>query len=502
MSLRLHIRLTLVIGALLVALTVALAAAIARIAQNYQAEVAQRLNAGVAMYVTGELSLLNERGVNAAALQELARRVMTVNPSSEVYLLAQDGRILETLQPRERLARSVVDLAPVRRFLASSDRPLYGDDPSDALRRRVFSAAPISVDGRVIGYLYVVFASERAASVAAAVGSSYSLQLGLLVAATIVAITFVIAALLFGRLTTPLRRLEQQMATWDRKTSGEPLDDAEAQPEADEIRLLQRRFLNMAARIESQLHQLKAQDTQRRDLVASVSHDLRTPLAALRGYLETALVKDDLPAATRRNYLEIAQRHAQQLERLIAALFELSKLESGAVTPAFEAFSLSELLQDVALRFRLRVQQLGVDLVTRADPQTPLAYGDVALIERMLENLLDNSLQHTPAGGRIELSLMPEEARLRVAVDDTGSGIDPQDLPHVFDRFFTGASRQQTGSGLGLAIVRRIAELHGASIALKSEPRVGTRVEFTLPLAVSIHAQKLRTAAVSMSNGI
>src|SRR5688572_13984150 len=323
MSLRLHIRLTLVIGALLVALTLALGAAIARIAQHYQAEVAQRLNAGVAMYVTNELSLLNERGVNAAALQELARRVMTVNPSSEVYLLAQDGRILETLQPRERLARSVVDLAPVRRFLASSDRPLYGDDPSDALRRRVFSAAPISVDGRVIGYLYVVFASERAASVAAAVGSSYSLQLGLLVAATIVAITFVIAALLFGRLTTPLRRLEQQMATWDRKTSGEPLDDAEAQPEADEIRLLQRRFLNIAARIESQLHQLKVQDTQRRDLVASVSHDLRTPLAALRGYLETALVKDDLPAATRRNYLEIAQRHAQQLERLIAALFEL-----------------------------------------------------------------------------------------------------------------------------------------------------------------------------------
>ena len=152
MSLRLHIRLTLAIGALLVALTIALAGAIARIAQNYQAEVAQRLNADVAMYVTNELSLLNERGVNAPALQELARRVMTVNPSAEVYLLAQDGRILETLQPRERLARDVVDLAPLQRFLASpDDRPLYGDDPSDAERRRVFSAAPIKVDGHPIG---------------------------------------------------------------------------------------------------------------------------------------------------------------------------------------------------------------------------------------------------------------------------------------------------------------------------------------------------------------
>jgi signal transduction histidine kinase len=490
MSLRLHIRLTLVIGALLVALTLALGAAIARIAQHYQAEVAQRLNAGVAMYVTNELSLLNERGVNAPALQELARRVMTVNPSAEVYLLASDGRILETLQPRERLARRIVDLAPVRRFLTTpDDRPLYGDDPSDSKRRRAFSAAPINLDGQLIGYLYVIFASERAASVAAAVGGSYSLQVGLLLAATIVAVAFVIAALLFGRLTLPLRRLEQQMASWDRKTNGESSEERGVQQEADEIKLLQRRFTSMATRIESQLQQLKSQDLQRRDLVASVSHDLRTPLAALRGYLETVLVKEEsLPAATRRNYLEIAQRHAQQLERLIAALFELSKLESGAVIPAFEAFSLSELLQDVGLRFRLRAQQLGIDLATHVDPQSPLAHGDVALIERMLENLIDNALQHTPAGGRVELSLACEEKQLRVAVDDTGCGIDPQDLPHVFDRFYTGISRQQAGSGLGLTIVRRIAELHGASVALKSEARAGTRVEFTLPLAASTQA--------------
>jgi two-component system, OmpR family, sensor kinase len=485
MSVRLHIRLTLAIGGLLVALTLVLGAAITQIAQQYQAEVTQRLNEGVAMYVTRELSLLNERGVNAPALQELARRVMTVNPSAEVYLLAQDGRILETLQPRERLARAAVDLAPIRRFLARpDDRPLYGDDPSQRVSRRVFSAAPIMVDDRRVGFLYVLFASERAASVAAAVRSSYSLQTGLVAAVMIVLVTFAIAAILFGRLTLPLRRLEREMTSWDRRTNGEPVDEAGARREANEIALLQRRFHGMAARIDSQLEQLRSQDAQRRDLVASISHDLRTPLAALRGYLETVLMKEEsLSAVTRRHYLGIAQRHAQQLERLIAALFELSKLESGAVTPAFEPFSLSELLQDIALRFRLRAQQLGVDLATRVEPQAPLAYGDVALIERMLENLLDNSLQHTPAGGRIELSLTPENALLRLAVDDTGAGIEPRDLPHVFDRFYTGAGRKRAGNGLGLAIVRRIAELHHASLALTSTPGVGTRVEITLPIA-------------------
>jgi signal transduction histidine kinase len=499
MRLRLHVRLTLAIGALLVLLTAALAIAIARIAEHYQAEVTQRLNAGVAMYVTDELSLLNERGVNAPALKDLARRVMTVNPSAEVYLLGNDGRVLETLQPRERLARNAVDLDPVRRFLGSpDDRPLYGDDPSDPRRRSVFSAAPIRLDGRTIGYLYVVFASERAESIAAVVRRNYSLQAGLIAASAAVLVAFVIAAILFSRLTLPLRCLEGEMAAWDRKTSGESHEPAGAHSGTDEITLLQGRFHAMAARIEAQLEELRAQDSQRRDLVASVSHDLRTPLAALRGYLETVLLKEELlPAATRRHYLEIAQRHAEQLERLIAALFELSKLESGAVVAVFEPFPLNELLHDVALRFRLRAQQLGVDLVTRVDPQAQLATGDLALVERILENLLDNSLRHTPSGGRIELSLTREDGRLRVAVDDTGLGIEAEDLPHVFDRFYSGAGRRQGGSGLGLAIVRRIAELHGGSVVLKSTPRAGTRVEFTLPAAAPTQLPSARASHVA-----
>src|SRR5918995_3520831 len=170
---RLHTRLTLTFGALLVLLAVVLVGLLTHITERYHAEVSQRLNAGIAMYVTDQMALLDRDGVNRAALNELAHRAMTVNPSAEIYMLAPDGRILATLVPEQRLVRRMIDLAPIRQFLADNDmRPLYGDDPTDKNRRRVFSVAPVKVEGALAGYLYVVLGSERFESTAAAVRGS------------------------------------------------------------------------------------------------------------------------------------------------------------------------------------------------------------------------------------------------------------------------------------------------------------------------------------------
>jgi signal transduction histidine kinase len=482
---RLHTRLTLAFGALLVLLAALLVGLLTHVTERYYAEVSQRLNANVAMYVTDQMALLDRDGVNRAALNELAHRVMTVNPSAEIYLLASDGRILATLVPERRLVRRALDLAPIRKFLADNDaRPLFGDDPTDTSRRRVFSVAPVKVEGAVAGYLYVVLGSGRFESTAAAVRGSYTLQIGLAIAAAVLAMMFAAGAGLFRALTTPLRRLAQRMQDWSSQAGIAAGDGTETGARGNEIAVLDRRFAHMARQIEQQLHDLKASDALRRELIANVSHDLRTPLASMRGYLETVLLKGGrLPEDQRRQYLETACRHCEHLERLIAALFELSKLESGAVVPQQEEFSLGELLQDVALRFRLRAQQAGIELRAQVDPAGPRAYGDIALIERVLENLLDNALRHTPAGGRVSLEMLPDGRRVRVAVADTGSGIAVGDLPRVFDRFYRGRSQTRGArSGLGLAIVRRIVELHGQTVSLTSTPGVGTCVEFGLPI--------------------
>jgi two-component system, OmpR family, sensor kinase len=482
---RLHARLTLAFGVLLVVLAAVLAALLMHVSERYYAEVSQRLNAGIAMYVTNELPLFDGGRVNRGALEKLAHRAMTLNPSAEVYLLAPDGEVLATLIPPQRIVRRVVDLAPIRRFLADRDtRPIYGDVPTYAHRRGVFSVAPVMADGKLAGYLYVVLGSQRFDSVVAAVKGNYALQFGISIAVAIVLAMFVIAAILFRALTLPLRRLASRLREWSSRI-GVGAGGSDAADGGNEIAELERRFGHMAERIEQQLGALKEADALRRELIANVSHDLRTPLASMRGYLETVLLKGErLDVDTRRQYLETAFRQCEHLERLIAALFELSKLESGAVVPHLEDFSLSELLHDVALRFRLRAEQAGIELHVRCDPAGPRAYGDIALVERVLENLLDNALRHTAAGGRVSLEMLPEPTRIRVLVADNGSGVAVEDLPSVFDRFYRGGGHARGArTGLGLAIVRRIVELHGQTVSLNSTPGVGTCVEFGLPPA-------------------
>lgn len=484
MALRLHTRLTIAFAVLLLVLGGLLAAAVARIAERYSAEVSQRLNASIAMYVTQELALLDSRGLNETALEELARRVMTVNPSAEVYVLTPEGRVLTSLQPRQRIVQESVDLRPIRRFLDGYEEwPLYGDDPSGQDRSEVFSVAAIRTGDGIAGYLYVVLGSARFDSVVAAVRGNYSLQLGLISAAGVLCAALILGAALFVRLTLPLRRLARRMAEWAAKLGVSTVETISARDGKDEIALLSSQFESMGARIEQQVQEIKDRDAARRELIANVSHDLRTPLASLRGYLETVLVKGDaLHLSMRSEYLQVACRHARQLECRIASFFELSRLESGGVVPDYQPFSLGELLQDVALRFRLRAEQRGVAILTHVEPSTPLVSGDVALVERVLENLLENALRYTDVGGRVSLEMRREAEHVLVTVSDTGSGIAVEDLPHVFNRFYRGKAGHE-GTGLGLAIVRRIVELHGESVALHSTPGIGTSVEFGLPLA-------------------
>lgn len=494
----LHVRLALASAALLCMVAIVLAPQIARIAQQHQAEVMQRLNAGVAMYVTQELTLIDPGGVNETALKELAHRVMTVNPSAEVYLLDPQGEITATLVAPDRLRRKRVDLAPIRSFLSEPGRvPIFGDDPTSS-DGAVFSAAPVESASQRLGYLYVVFGGQRHESILAAVRGSYSLKMGLIITTALLIVTLIIGAGFFRALTLPLRRLEQRMREWSSRMEGESPHAARAADGSDEIAELARLFDSMADRIELQVSEIRARDAQRRDLIAGISHDLRTPLATLHGYLETVLLKgDSLSPALRRQYLDVARHHSEHLQSLTAALFELSKLEAGAVTPRMESFSVAELIQDVALRFRLRAQQLGVSLTSEVDPHASKVKGDVALVERIFENLIDNALRHTPEGGTIGLRMLATPLAMQVEVSDSGRGVSPEELPHVFERFYRGGE-QNSGSGLGLAIVRRIVELHGQAVSMQSEQGKGTTVRFALPFADRHEEAEPKTAAARL----
>jgi signal transduction histidine kinase len=223
----------------------------------------------------------------------------------------------------------------------------------------------------------------------------------------------------------------------------------------------------------------------RRDLIANVSHDLRTPLVSMRGYLEVLWTKGEtLDADQRREYLGVAVRQSEHLATLIDELFELAKLDFRGMTLERERFPFAELAADVVQKFRLAAEQKQVGLRVEAAPRLPFVDADLSLMERVLENLIGNALQHTPAGGQVCVRLSADSGRLWAQVEDTGSGISSAELPFIFDRFYRGdkGAGASGGAGLGLAITKRILELHETEIRVESDTKAGTRFTFTLPL--------------------
>lgn len=449
----------------------------------YYEELTQRLNGPIAMYVTNEQTLIRDGQVDEEALARLARQAMVVNPTVEIYLLDTRGHILGHGVPPESVQLSSVDLQAVQRWVAGDvEMPFKGTDPRNADRLKIFSASPVMDDGELQGYLYAVLGGATYDALAHSVQESYVQKVSLGATLAIVLAAFLVGFVVFAMLTQRLRRLTRDVQQF--ADSGfDPASMVQPENGRDEIGQLSRAFATMAAKIREQFESLKETDRVRRELISNVSHDLRTPLSSMHGYVDTLLLKnDELSPDERRRYLEITRRHTQRLGQLVGDLFELSKLESAQVQPELEQFSLAELLHDVAQEFELDAREKGITMDIETPPHSVQVMADIGLMQRVLENLLRNALEYTPAGGAITVSLAPRTDRVAVSVADTGCGIAKKDIEHIFDRFYRAESNARGGStGLGLAIVKRILDLHGSRITVESARDKGTVFAFDLP---------------------
>jgi signal transduction histidine kinase len=252
----------------------------------------------------------------------------------------------------------------------------------------------------------------------------------------------------------------------------------------DEITELSTAFNIMAANLEEVEHKRKELEALRRDLIAWVSHDLQTPLASVRAILEAladGMVED--PKTVQR-YLRTAQKDIASLSILIDDLFQMAKLDAGGMQLDLEESSLSDLISDTLESFSELANQKSISLQGQVDRGVDPVLMDVQRIGRVLNNLVSNALQHTGTGGKVSISSHRREDHIVVQVRDNGSGIAPEDLPKIFDRFYRGEkSRNRTtgGAGLGLAISQGIVEAHHGTISVRSQPDVETCFTFTLP---------------------
>ena len=223
-------------------------------------------------------------------------------------------------------------------------------------------------------------------------------------------------------------------------------------------------------------------ETVRRDFVANASHEIKTPLTAIRGFAET-LLSNDLPARDARSYLEIILRHSERLSRLVEDLLELSRLESGKFTLEPEELDIGALAAKLCRDLEPRLRERGISVRIGAEG-APRAYADVRVVEQILQNLLDNALKYSDPDREIELRVSAQGEAVRVDVVDQGIGIPEGDRARIFERFYRvdrGRSREQGGTGLGLSIVKHLVQACGGDVWVESTPGVGSTFSFTLP---------------------
>jgi signal transduction histidine kinase len=257
----------------------------------------------------------------------------------------------------------------------------------------------------------------------------------------------------------------------------------------DEMASLAHTFNKMAAQLEAAAMKQRELDVLRRNLIAWAGHDLRTPLASIRAIVEALAdgVVDDPETVDR--YLRTAQREIRSLTLLIDDLFELAQIEAGGLRLELRPNSISDLISDTMESFSELAARGEVKLEGSAVSGVDPVLMDAQQIGRVLSNLLGNALRHTPPGGAVHVRARHTGEGLRVEISDTGEGIDAEDLPHIFERFYRGEksrSRATGGAGLGLAIAKGIVEAHGGHIGVESAPGEGTQFFFSLPTSLII----------------
>ena len=463
----------------------------ARQAQQVEQQLLRRL----AGYIAAEATAMGPSGLDAARLASVVERLRITNPGVELYVLDAQGHIEMRHPETAPLQRALVDLAPIVEFIAGAQRLVLGDDPLSARGRKAFSAAPYAGDTGHPGYLYAVLQGAAYDMASAQAQRASAVQIVLWSVGLVAPLGLIAGAVALALVARPLSALTHEVEALEAQGLQDragPGPSAQRCPPGtgDEITILRSAFARLVDTNAAQWHKLSQQDQQRRELIANLSHDLRTPLASMHGYLETLMLKaPQLDPAEQQRLLRAALAQSQRLSQLVHELLELARLELGTLKPSVERFSLAELTLDVMQKLALAATAREQRLEPRFAVGLPDVCADIGMIERVMTNLLDNAIRHSSPGGGITVELNVESAAVRVDVIDQGPGIAPERVATLFTRPADGhfqahrAATPPQGNGLGLAIVRQILQLHGQEIALQSGPGPGAAFQFRLALA-------------------
>ncbi len=446
-------------------------------------EANQRLHKDLAQFTVDHVETFDEKGnINEAALGDIMHSMMVINPDVEVYLLDKQGEIIKHVAPKKKVVRSKVDLAPINKFLKEGiDGCIAGDDPRSDDGKKVFSVAPIMKNDILQGYYYIILASQERASVLESLKSHIAISYWLKMSLVAFLMAFAIGLFALWRFTKNLSPIESSM-----KAFQEGDYDSRIKDNTGDFKPIALAYNSMADQIQMNFDKIKSVDQFRKEFIANISHDLRSPMVVVKGYAETMMIKgEELSLEERNKYLNYIVESSKQSEGLLNQLLELSKLENNQIEVSLEPFDLKELISDLLGRFELIMKKKNIQVAFNSAGHVNLVYGDISLIERAVMNLLDNAIKYSPENSTISLNLEEKNKMVYCSISDQGIGIEEQKLAKIFERYERGpeVNSENKSMGLGLAIVKRIIEMHDATINVKSKLNQGATFTFNLRVA-------------------
>ncbi|KPH62931.1 sensor histidine kinase [Pseudoalteromonas porphyrae] len=448
----------------------------------------QNLHLQLAEHLVQDNPLIKQGIYDYKALENLFHTLMLLGPAFEFYFVDPQGKILTYSAEPGKVKRSHINLTPLKRLITDPTiTPLYGDDPRDNNKQKIFSVAPVYNQDSLQGYLYVIIGGEAYDTTLNNIKANDSLWLAVLWLAAALLFLFVAMLVLFRFFTAPIKKLAAGVSLIE--AANYSLTDSKLSAYSNknnEVDNLGRGIQAMLTRIDEQFKALEQSDKQRRELLTHLSHDLRTPLASLQGFLEVLNQPHrQLSTQERQHYLDVSSDNCQQLKQLIEQIFELANLENGQVKIHPETLNLGELIYDCVAKFCLTADHKEINLSVEPAICDFTVVADIAKLERVLSNLIDNAIRHTPRGGKIIVHVQDVGSeQLYVDVSDTGVGINQDELTAIFEPHYQASNSNKAGrqqGGLGLAICKGLLQLMNSEINVQSELGKGTQFRFNLP---------------------
>ncbi|AZN31257.1 HAMP domain-containing sensor histidine kinase [Pseudoalteromonas sp. Xi13] len=454
----------------------------------------QNLHLALAEHLVQDNPLIKEGVYDYAALENLFHTLMLLGPAFEFYFVDENGKILTYSAEPGKVKRTHINLAPLKKLINNpAAAPIYGDDPRNKAQQKIFSVAPVFNNDKLQGYLYVIIGGEAYDTSLNTIKNNDKLWLAALWLGAALAFLLIAMLILLRFFTNPIQRLARDVSNIE--AANYSLADTKlsnySTQKSNEVHSLGRNIQAMVTRIDEQFKALEQSDKQRKELLTHLSHDLRTPLASLQGFLEVLNQSgSQLSAQEQQEYLHVSLNNCAQLKQLIEQIFELAHLENGEISIHKETFNLGELIYDCIAKFSLTAEKKGLNLTVEPAICDFPVVADIAKLERVLSNLIDNAIRHTPKGGSIAVNVKRiDEKQLFVQVSDTGVGIKHDELNAIFNPHYQASNSNNEGrqqGGLGLAICKGLLKLMDSDINVQSELGKGTMFSFNLPQKIKV----------------